>query len=132
MYKFDDDNNMICVCGKSMIYHFDYNQDNENSPLYSSDDTWGCNSCSFSLPSRRYSDWFGEGDTHQDLAEYLENNESQPLRVFFSGYMVCVIYPEEVAVFGYDGNEYTHSFWFTNEEPHIQPSHTLEFQLGVN
>ena len=125
IYEFDDDGNMMC-CEKGMTYHFEWEQsDGEYStPSYSDEDKWICEVCNFTLPSRRYSDWFGSGDLHQEVADYLETNaekEGMPLRILFDGYMACLIYPTDVVVFGYDGNEYTHSFHFTNEEPNRQP-----------
>ena len=122
LYEWDDNSNLICRCGKSMIMKFAYEQ-KEDTPNYSYEDEWVCEGCDFTLPSRRYSDWFGSGDTHEEVAHYLEKNADgeQPLRILYSGFMVCIIYAEDVVIFGYDGNEYTHSFHFTNEEPHIQP-----------
>jgi hypothetical protein len=120
-YKFDDEDNMICrKCGKSMTINFAWEQNDEERPHYSHEDEWIC-SCGFSMPCRRYSDWFGGDDLHKEVAEYLEGLDEQPLRILYSGFMVCVIFPQEVAVFGYDGSEYCHSFYFTNEEPEIQP-----------
>ena len=103
-----------------MSIKFEFDQEGEEKPHYSPDDEWVCD-CGFSLPCRRYSDWFGEDDLHKEVVAYLDHNENQPLNIFYSGFMVCIIYPEEAVVFGYDGNEYCHSFHFTNEEPHIQP-----------
>ena len=103
-----------------MSIKFGFDQEGEEKPHYSPDDEWVCD-CGFSLPCRRYSDWFGEDDLHKEVVAYLDHNENQPLNIFYSGFMVCIIYPEEAVVFGYDGNEYCHSFHFTNEEPHIQP-----------
>ena len=134
MYQWDEDNNLLCRCGESMKVKFEYEQTEGEKPHYGYEDEWVCESCDFSLPCRRYSDWFGSGDTHADVAAYLERtkeSEGLPLRVFYDGFMVCLVYPNEVIVFGYDGNEYTHSFYFTNEEPHIQPTLSLAFQLGL-
>jgi len=92
------------------------------------EDTWECDSCGASRPSRRYRDWFGTGDTDEDLIQYLKSNEDSPLRIFFDAYMVCIIYAEYVIVFGYDGNEYCHSFCF--DEPTDKISQQL-FSLNV-
>lgn len=120
-YSWDDDNNLLCPkCKASMSIKFEFDQEGEEKPHYSPDDEWVCD-CGFSLPCRRYSDWFGEDDLHKEVVAYLDHNETQPLNIFYSGFMVCIIYSEEAVVFGYDGNEYCHSFHFTNEEPHIQP-----------
>ncbi len=120
-YQFDDEDNMICrKCGKSMSIKFEYQQDADSKPSYGHEDEWVC-SCGYSMPSRRYSDWFGSGDLHKEVAEYLEGIDEPPLRILYSDWMVCVIFPQDVVVFGYDGSEYCHSFYFTNEEPEIQP-----------
>jgi hypothetical protein len=121
IYEFDDNGNMMC-CENGMTYHFEWEQ--SNTPSYSDEDKWICEVCNFTLPSRRYSDWFGSGDLHQEVADYLEasaDEKGMPLRIFFDGYMACLVYAEDVVIFGYDGNEYTHSFHFTNEEPNRQP-----------
>ncbi len=123
MYQWDEDDNLLCRCGESMKVKFEYEQTEGEEDYYSHEDEWVCESCDFSLPCRRYSDWFGGDDLHREVAEYLESNKDgeQPLSILYSGFMVCVIYSDEAVVFGYDGNEYCHSFHFTNEEPHIQP-----------
>ena len=136
LYEFDENDNLICRCGEAMKIKFEFPQElgTDATPHYSGEDEWVCESCDFSLPCRRYSDWFGSGDTHEDVAEYLGRMEKEgelPLRIFYDRFMVCMVYPNEVVVFGYDGNEYTHSFHFTNEEPHIQPTLSLAFQLGL-
>ena len=89
---------MICrKCGKSMTINFAWEQNDEERPHYSHEDEWIC-SCGFSMPCRRYSDWFGGDDLHKEVANYLEGLDEQPLRILYSGFMVCVIFPQEVAV----------------------------------
>ena len=124
-YDLDECGNLKC-CGKTMTYHFSREQDDSehSQPSYSGEDKWTCGVCNSATPSRRYSDWFGSGDLHEEIADYLKRSakkDGMPLRILFDGYMACLIYPEDVVVFGYDGNEYTHSFYFTNEEPNRQP-----------
>mgnify|MGYP003660394659 FL=1 len=99
-----------------------------DSDYPSLEDNWVCESCDETLPSRRYSDWFGQGDTDEELKEYLESNEDTPLRIFYDGYMVCIVFAEYVVVFGYDGNEYVHTFCF--EEPTDKIASQL-FRLGI-
>ena len=123
-YDLDECGNLKC-CGKTMTYHFEWEQsDSEHStPSYSDEDKWTCGICNSVIPSRRYSDWFGSGDLHEELVNYIEQSKDEdgmPLRILFDGYMVCLVYPTDVVVFGYDGNEYTHSFHFTDEEPKSQ------------
>jgi hypothetical protein len=129
-YQFDNNDNMICrKCGKSMTINFAWEQDEER-PHYSDEDEWVC-SCGFSMPCRRYADWFGSGDLHEEVADYLENFDEQPIKILYSGFMACIVWENEVVVFGYDGNEYTHSFLFSNEEPFIQPALTQMMGLGL-
>ena len=64
-----------------MSIKFEFDQEGEEKPHYSPDDEWVCD-CGFSLPCRRYSDWFGGDDLHREVvAEYLEDNKDgeQPL-----------------------------------------------------
>ena len=132
-YTWDDENNMICPkCDSSMTIKFEFDQEGEEKPHYSHDDEW-VRSCGFSMPCRRYSDWFGADDLHREVAEYIENNKDceQPLKIFYSGFMACLVYSDDVVVFGYDGNEYCHSFHFTNEEPHIQSFMAQVLDLGI-
>ena len=120
LYEWDDNSNLICRCGKSMIMKFAYEQ-KEDTPNYSYEDEWVCEGCDFTLPSRRYSDWFGGDDLHKEVNGYLANHDEDPIKILYSDFMACIVWHDEVVVFGYDGNEYCHSFAFTNEEPVIQP-----------
>jgi hypothetical protein len=109
-----------------MTYIFEREQDDSehSQPSYSHKDKWACGICNSVTPSRKYSDWFGSGDLHTEIQIYMEETAEEygmPLRILFDGYMACLVYPTDVVVFGYDGNEYTHSFHFTNEEPNRQP-----------
>lgn len=64
-----------------------------------------------------YSDWFGSGDTKEDVKEAIEEH-GEPLKVFFEshGYMAALIYEDKVVCVGYDSNEYTHNFVMSKEE----------------
>ena len=99
-------------CGEVMSYQW---SDEDDDAYPREEDEWLCLSCGETRPSRRYRDWFGKGDTDQDLKEYLESIEETPLFIFHDAYMVCLVFPTHVVVFGYDGNEYCHSFLF--DEP---------------
>ena len=125
IYDLDECGNLKC-CGKTMTYHFKREQDDseQSQPSYSDEDKWTCGICNSVTPSRRYSDWFGSGDLHEEIGNYLEESaerDGMPLRIFFDRYMACLVYSDDVVVFGYDGNEYTHAFHFTNEEPNRHP-----------
>lgn len=69
------------------------------------------------LVSRPYSDWFGKGDTKDDVMEVVKQH-GEPLEVLLedSGYMACVIYADRVVVVGYDGSEYCHTFEFRRDQ----------------
>jgi hypothetical protein len=71
-----------------------------------------------SLPSRPYDDWFGSGDTRDDVQRVVEQH-GPPLEILLQGdgFMACIIYPDKVFVVGYDGNEYCHAFVFSRQEP---------------
>jgi len=71
----------------------------------------------------RYWDWFGDGDSHKDYQEvvddYGEPNEvwvtydaSREFSVNGNTVMTLLIYDDKIVVIGYDGNEYTHRFEF--------------------
>jgi len=84
------------------------------------DDYWLCKKCDTMKPSRRYRDWFGSDDLDIEIYNYLEENREEngePLQVMVDGYMACVVWPDSVIVFGYDGNEYYQSFGFSLESP---------------
>ena len=84
------------------------------------DDYWLCKKCDTMKPSRRYRDWFGSDDLDIEIYNYLEENREEngePLQVMVDGYMACVVWPDCVIVFGYDGNEYYQSFGFSLESP---------------
>lgn len=84
------------------------------------DDYWLCKKCDKVKPSRRYKDWFGSDDLDIEIYEYLEERKDEwgrPLSVMISGYMACIVWNDTVVVFGYDGNEYCHSFGFELEAP---------------
>ena len=111
-------------CGKVMSYRWDdLDQDKyeiiDGSHYPTLDDEWECESCGKTLPSRRYRDWFGSGDLDMEVQEVIEHN-GQPLKILYDGYMACLIYPDNVLIFGYDGNEYCHTFQFCEEEESIE------------
>ena len=89
---------------------FDDHYENDN-------DYWLCKNCDKTKPSRRYRDWFGSDDLDIEIYEYLATQKQDPLSVMISGYMACVVWKDSVIVFGYDGNEYCHSFGFELESP---------------
>lgn len=64
-----------------------------------------------------YSDWFGSGDTKEDVKDAIKEY-GEPLKVFYeeSGYMASLIYEDKVVTVGYDSNEYTHNFLMNKEE----------------
>ena len=94
-YSWDDDNNLLCPkCKASMSIKFEFDQEGEEKPHYSLDDEWVCD-CGFSLPCRRYSDWFGEDDLHKEVVAYLDHNETQPLNIFYSGFMFVSFTPKK-------------------------------------
>jgi len=80
-------------------------------------DYWLCYKCDNMKPSRKYRDWFGADDLDIEIYEYLATQNQEPLSVMVSGYMACVVWKDSVIVFGYDGNEYCHSFGFELESP---------------
>tara|TARA_B100002019_G_C21241935_1_gene586055 strand:- start:1211 stop:1672 length:462 start_codon:yes stop_codon:yes gene_type:complete len=83
-------------------------------------DYWLCLDCDKMKPSRRYRDWFGSDDLDIEIHNYLEENREEhgePLQVMVDGYMACIVWDDSVIVFGYDGNEYCHSFGFQVESP---------------
>ena len=55
----------------------------------------------------RYSDWFGDGDSHRDYnAAVVKKNRPPPGRVLMAGNMLCLVWKDRIVVTGYDGNEY--------------------------
>ena len=115
-------------CGEVMSYQWT-DEDDDAYPM--EEDEWLCLSCGHTLPSRRYRDWFGKGDTDEELKDYLTHMDIQghtPLRIFYDRYMVCVVFSEFVSVFGYDGNEYCHAFNFDEATDKIA---NQLFHLGI-
>ena len=103
-------------CGKGLTYvavetTWDDNEPDWEDHYSNRDDYWLCLECKKQKESRRYRDWFGRGDTEEEVHEFIENN-SEPLKVMYDDYMACLIYPDSIIIFGYDGNEYCHSFAF--------------------
>jgi len=102
-------------CGQDMSY---VDVDGEkitdtNDHYFSKDDSWFCESCGDSKESYVYKDWFGSDDLEIEIYEYLETKSPEkPLVVMKEGYMACVVWEDSIVVFGYDGNEYCHSFGF--------------------
>jgi hypothetical protein len=117
-------------CGEGLTYvAVDYTWNDEKPDFedhYSNrDDYWFCEQCDKHKESRRYKDWFGRGDTEEEVHEVIED-KGEPLKVMYDGYMACMIYPDMVLVFGYDGNEYCHSFGFE-----AQPQDITQLNLRV-
>lgn len=113
-------------CGEQMIYVGVETTWGDEEPSFSDnrnpgrDDFWICEKCQKKKPSRKYHDWFGTDDLDIEVYEYLNKNRDElgdPLSVMFSGYMACIVWEDSVIVFGYDGNEYCHSFGFELESP---------------
>jgi hypothetical protein len=67
-----------------MSIKFEFDQEGEEKPHYSPDDEWVCD-CGFSLPCRRYSDWFGEDDLHKEVVAYLDHNERSTIEHILFG-----------------------------------------------
>ena len=63
------------------------------------------------IPSLPYSDWFGKGNTKEDIEEVIKT-EGKPNKIFIERYMACLVYDDKVIITGYDGNEYIHYFEF--------------------
>ena len=61
----------------------------------------------------KYSDWFGDGSTHEDFIDAVANH-GRPETVMRDGCMIALVYSDKIVVCGYDGNEYTHQFVFKN------------------
>lgn len=59
-----------------------------------------------------YKDWFGEGNTLEDIGRVLLDHKEEPLHIFIekNGYMATIIFKDKCIVTGYDGNEYKHYF----------------------
>lgn len=61
--------------------------------------------------SKNYSDWFGSGNTCDDVDKMIAEH-GQPLNVFYEsdGYMATLVYADKTVTTGYDGGEYHHTF----------------------
>ena len=69
--------------------------------------------------SRKYADWFGDGDTEEDVQEMVELYGT-PERLYYGRFMAALVYPDKVVCVGYDGNEY--QYMFILDEPAEPPS----------
>ncbi len=69
------------------------------------------------MKDRKYSDWFGNGDTNEDAASVIKEH-GKPVSVFYEseGYMAAIVYSDKVVCVGYDGNEYAHKFIMSEKE----------------
>lgn len=69
------------------------------------------------MKDRKYSDWFGDGDTNKDVG-YAIKEHGEPVNVFYEedGFMAALVYADKVVCVGYDGNEYTHDFTMSIKE----------------
>lgn len=63
------------------------------------------------MKDRKYSDWFGSGDTNEDVKNNIKEH-GEPLSVFYesNGFMAALVYSDKVVCVGYDGGEYHHTF----------------------
>ena len=63
------------------------------------------------MKNRKYSGWFGDGDTNEDVNKVIASY-GNPDRIFYeeNGYMAALVYSDKVICVGYDGNEYCHEF----------------------
>ena len=63
------------------------------------------------MKNREYCDWFGDGDTNEDVKTAIAMH-GEPTSVFFQegGNMAALVYGDKVVCVGYDGNNYCHSF----------------------
>lgn len=70
-----------------------------------------------SRKDRSYSDWFGSGNTNDDVADVISTHGS-PKSVFYepNGYMAALVYEDKVICVGYDSREYCHTFEMSEEE----------------
>ncbi len=68
------------------------------------------------MSNKKYEDWFGIGDTNDDVADAIKEH-GQPISVFHEsdGYMAALVYEDKVVCVGYDGNEYCHTFVMQDE-----------------
>ena len=68
------------------------------------------------IESRTYTDWFGSGDTKDDIKEAIKKH-GKPVKLFIEeiGHMVALVYKDKVVCVGYDGNEYFHEFVMEKE-----------------
>lgn len=75
------------------------------------------------MKNRKYSDWFGSGDTEEDVRNAIKEH-GEPLSVFLekSGYMAALIYADKVVCVGYDGNGYCQSFVMNEAVPNVKLS----------
>jgi len=63
------------------------------------------------MKDRIYSDWFGSGNTNEDVKKQISEH-GEPISVFYesNGFMAALVYSDKVICVGYDGGEYKHKF----------------------
>jgi hypothetical protein len=76
--------------------------------------TNGRNEMKYKIPDLPYHDWFGSGNTKEDIEEVILE-KGEPLKLYIDGYLGCLVYPDKVIVVGYDGSEYTQFNTFDEE-----------------
>lgn len=74
----------------------------------------------FKLDDVHYEDWFGTGTLKQDVRSCIKNREKEVLGIYVqpeheSGTMALIEFETVFEVVGYDGNEYTHFFYFPKQ-----------------
>ena len=69
------------------------------------------------VKDRSYSDWFGEGDTNEDVKEAIKEH-GEPLKIFYEnkGLMAALVYENKVVCIGHDSSEYDHCFVMDSQE----------------
>lgn len=60
-----------------------------------------------------YSDWFGNGNTIDDIEEVIKTEKRNPKYIWLSEHMALIDFGDSITVIGYDGNEYQCQFNFT-------------------
>ena len=123
LFQSNEDVHQCCGEGMFFVAHVStWNDDEPDFDNYnpSLEDFWICSKCATEKPSRRYRDWFGHGDTDVEVQDIIDS-KGDPLKVMYDGYMACMIYPHEVIVHGYDGNEYCHGFGFSSDPLDLAP-----------
>lgn len=69
------------------------------------------------VKDRSYSDWFGEGNTNEDVKEAIKEH-GEPLKIFYEqkGFMAALVYENKVVCTGYDSEGHTNCFLMDSQE----------------